>query len=289
MAGNPRKDEISGVDTTGHEWDGIEELNNPLPRWWLWVLYASVIWSIGYWIAMPAWPGISDYTRGMLGYSQRQTVMDELAEVKAGRADIEAKIVASSLEDIAKNPNLNQYALAAGQAAFGDNCAACHGSGAQGAKGYPNLNDDHWLWGGSLEDIHYTINYGIRSTHDETRFNDMTAFLADEILEKQEISDVAEYVLSLSGTSSDSEAAQRGLPLFEDNCVACHETGGVGNREMGAPNLSDKLWLFGGDKKTVVQSISYGRKGVMPTWEARLDPVTIKALSIYVHSLGGGE
>ncbi|WP_120496637.1 cytochrome-c oxidase, cbb3-type subunit III [Kiloniella sp. EL199] len=289
MAGNPRKDEISGVDTTGHEWDGIEELNNPLPRWWLWVLYASVIWSIGYWIAMPAWPGISDYTKGMLGYSQRQTVMDELAEVKAGRADIEAKIVASSLEDIAKDPNLNQYALAAGQAAFGDNCAGCHGSGAQGAKGYPNLNDDHWLWGGSLEDIHYTINYGIRSTHDETRFNDMTAFLADEILERQEVSDVAEYVLSLSGTSSDSEAAQRGLPIFEDNCAACHESGGVGNREMGAPNLSDKLWLFGGDKETVVQSISYGRKGVMPTWEARLDPVTIKALSIYVHSLGGGE
>ncbi|MFD2207567.1 cytochrome-c oxidase, cbb3-type subunit III [Kiloniella antarctica] len=289
MAGNPRKDEVSGVDTTGHEWDGIEELNNPLPRWWLWVLYASIIWSVVYWIFMPAWPGISDYTRGTLGYSQRDEVKMELAEVKASRAGLDEKILSSSLEDITKDTNLNQYALAAGKAAFGDNCSACHGSGAQGAKGYPNLNDDHWLWGGSLDDIHYTISYGIRSTHDDTRFNDMTAFLRDEILEKGEISDVAEYVLSLSGTSSDAEAASRGESIFEDNCVACHADGGIGNRELGAPNLSDKLWLFGGDKKTVVQSISYGRKGVMPTWEARLDPVTIKALSIYVHSLGGGE
>ena len=289
MAGNRRTDEVSGVDTTGHEWDGIEELDNPMPRWWLWVLYATIVWAIGYWIVMPAWPLMTTYTKGVLGYSQRAAVMSDIAEVKASRAGEEAKILASSLDEITKDPALKRFTLAAGQAAFGDNCAACHGSGAQGAKGYPNLNDDHWLWGGSLEEIHYTINYGIRSAHDDTRFNDMTAFLADEILEKQEISDVAEYVLSLSGTSTDSEAASRGEPIFEENCVACHSEGGVGSREMGAPNLSDKLWLFGGDRETVIQSISYGRKGVMPTWEARLDPVTVKALSIYVHSLGGGE
>ncbi|OUS13323.1 cytochrome-c oxidase, cbb3-type subunit III [Rhodospirillales bacterium 47_12_T64] len=289
MAGNPRKDEISGVDTTGHEWDGIEELNNPLPRWWLWVLYASIIWSIVYWILMPAWPGVSDYTKGMLGYSQRNEVQMELAEVKASRAGLDEKVLASSLEEITKDQNLNQYALAAGKAAFGDNCSGCHGSGAQGAKGYPNLNDDHWLWGGSLEDIHYTINYGIRSTHDDTRFNDMTAFLTDEILEKADISDVAEYVLSLSGKSTDVKATGRGEEIFADNCAACHDDGGVGNRDLGAPNLSDSLWLYGGDRKTIIQTVSYGRKGVMPTWEARLDPVTVKALSLYVHSLGGGE
>ena len=175
MAGNRRTDEVSGVDTTGHEWDGIEELDNPMPRWWLWVLYATIIWSIGYWIVMPAWPLMSSYTKGVLGHSQRAAVINEIAEVKANRAGEEAKILASSLEEITKDPALNRFTLAAGQAAFGDNCAACHGSGAQGSKGYPNLNDDHWLWGGSLEEIYYTINYGIRSTHDDTRFNDMTA------------------------------------------------------------------------------------------------------------------
>ncbi|WP_020593290.1 cytochrome-c oxidase, cbb3-type subunit III [Kiloniella laminariae] len=289
MAGTPRKDEISGVDTTGHKWDDIEELNNPLPRWWLWVFYASVLWSVVYWIAMPAWPGISDYTKGMLGYSQRSIVQNELAAVKASRAEWDQQILNSSLEEIVKDDTLNQYALAAGKAAFGDNCSGCHGSGAQGGKGYPNLNDDHWLWGGSLEDIHTTIAYGIRSTHEDTRVNDMSAFLRDEILEKSEISDVAEYVMSLSGTATDAQAARRGEELFVDNCVACHSEGGLGNRDLGAPNLADSLWLYGGDKATIVQSISYGRKGVMPTWEARLDPVTVKALSIYVHALGGGE
>lgn len=288
------KDDVTGVETTGHEWDGIKELNNPLPKWWLYTWLVCCLWAAAYWVVMPAWPYIANgewtHTKGYLGYTQRQSVTDELAAVQAGRADQMAQIASSSLEDIAKNDQLMELALAGGKAAFGDNCAPCHGSGASGSKGFPNLNDDDWLWGGTLDAIHTTLQHGIRWDADEdTRLNMMTAFGKDGILKPAEISDVADYVLSLSGTTGDAQAITRGAAIFAANCVACHGADAKGNQELGAPNLTDAIWLYGGDKATIIETVSNGRGGVMPAWAGRLDEGTIKQLALYVHSLGGGK
>jgi cytochrome c oxidase cbb3-type subunit 3 len=289
VATKPEIDAISGVDTTGHEWDGIKELNTPLPSWWLWVLYATIVWSIGYWIVYPAWPTFWGYTKGVIGYSQRGQVAEQLAAATAAQAGLRSRIEAASLEEITKDPELTEFAMAGGHAAFGDNCAPCHGSGAQGSKGYPNLNDDAWLWGGTLEDIYTTIQFGIRSTHEDTRVSDMPAFLRDGLLTSEQVQQVASYVLSLSGAGKAGADTEAGAALFAENCAACHGEKGTGTHELGAPNLTDAIWLYGGDRATVVETISNSRRGVMPAWTGRLDPVTIKQLAVYVHSLGGGQ
>ena len=284
---NPKSSEE--VHTTGHEWDGIEEWNNPLPKWWLYVFYACIIWAIGYWIVYPAWPTVSSYSKGFLGYSQRGQVTKDVAASKADKAVFRDKIAESDLEAIKADAELFNFALAGGQAAFGDNCAPCHGRGAQGGFGYPNLRDDAWLWGGSLDAIHQTIRHGIRAEDDNTRMSMMPAFGKLGMLNREQVSDTAEYVLSLSGNESDAQAAARGKEIFATNCVACHGPEGTGNQALGAPNLADELWLYGGDKETIVETITNSRAGMMPAWEERLDPATIKELAIYVHSLGGGQ
>jgi cytochrome c oxidase cbb3-type subunit III len=284
---NPKSSEE--VHTTGHEWDGIEEWNNPLPKWWLYVFYACIIWAIGYWIVYPAWPTVSSYSKGFLGYSQRGQVTKDVAASKADKAVFRDKIAESDLEAIKADAELFNFALAGGQAAFGDNCAPCHGRGAQGGFGYPNLRDDAWLWGGSLDAIHQTIRHGIRADDDNTRMSMMPAFGKLGMLNREQVSDTAEYVLSLSGNESDAQAAARGKEIFATNCVACHGPEGTGNQALGAPNLADELWLYGGDKETIVETITNSRAGMMPAWEERLDPATIKELAIYVHSLGGGQ
>ena len=289
MADKPERDEITGVDTVGHEWDGIKELNNPLPRWWVWVWVASIVWAVGYWIAMPSWPLISGYTKGVLGYSQRATVARRIGEAQAAKAVHVDKIRKAGLEDIRKDPALLEFALAGGRSAFAVNCSQCHGAGATGSKGYPNLNDDDWLWGGTLADISATIRGGIRSGHEDTRDSAMPAFLRDEILNKAQIADVAEFVLSLSKRSRDPAAAKRGGVLYTENCASCHREDGRGNREFGAPNLRDAIWLHGEGRDDIVETISNSRRGVMPAWQGRLDEVTLKLLAVYVHSLGGGE
>ena len=289
MADKHEIDDVTGIQTTGHEWDGIKELNKPLPKWWVWTFYVTVIWSVGYWIAYPAWPSVSSYTKGLLGYSQRQTVTDAVAAARAAQSKFRDAIAAADLAKIKDDPELLNFALAGGKAAFGDNCAPCHGRGAQGFKGYPNLNDDDWIWGGKIADIHQTVLYGIRSDHDDTRSNDMPRFGLDEVLTPAQISDVAEYTLSLSSTANDQAAAERGKEIFAEQCVACHGDDGKGNQELGSPNLTDALWLYGGEKADVVESIQTGRGGVMPAFTSRLDGVTIKQLAVYVHSLGGGQ
>ncbi len=282
--------DMSGdVGTTGHEWDGIEELNKPLPKWWLYVFYATILWSIGYWILYPAWPLVANYTKGYLGYSQRMTVSEDLAAAQAQKAGFRTRIAESDFAAIQADPELFNFALAGGAAAFGDNCAPCHGRGALGAAGYPNLRDDSWLWGGSLEDIHLTILHGIRAEDPKTRTSMMPAFGKLGMLKPPQVNDVAEYVLSLSGNATDETAAGRGQPLYAANCVACHGPEGKGDQKLGAPDLADELWLYGGDKATVVETITNSRSGMMPPWIGRLDPATIKELAIYVHSLGGGE
>lgn len=288
MAEPNKFDELSGTETTGHEWDGIQELNKPLPKWWVYVFYITIIWTVGYCIAYPAIPLISDYTKGVLGYSQRQTVMDEIAEARAAQGESNQAIATASVSEIKASPDLLQFAVAGGRVVFADNCAPCHGSGAQGGKGYPNLNDDDWIWGGTVDDIELTIRHGIRSDTAEERRNDMPRFGLDSMLDEGQINEVAEYVLSVSGNDHDAAAAGRGKAIFAENCAVCHGEDAKGNQPLGAPNLTDAIWLYGSDKADVVAQINTGGGGVMPAWSQRLDDSTIKKLTVYVHSLGGG-
>jgi cytochrome c oxidase cbb3-type subunit 3 len=260
-----------------------------LPKWWLYVLYASIVWAIGYWIAYPAWPSLTDYTKGYLGYSQRAEVAADIATAKAAQEKYRQGIASTALADILKNPELMQFALAGGAALFGDNCAACHGRGAQGSVGYPNLNDDDWIWGGALDNVHKTISYGIRSGNEQAHSSAMPRFGLDGALEPAAINDVASHVRTLAGLDADKEAAGRGAATFAEQCSVCHGEGGKGNTEMGAPNLVDSIWLYGNSQEAVVTSVATGRGGIMPAWDGRLDPVSVKMLTVYVHSLGGGK
>lgn len=287
---NKEIDQITGVETTGHEWDGLKELNNPLPSWWLWTFYVTIVWGIGYWVVYPAWPLVSDYTKGVFGYSSRAEGQAAYDDLVAKRLEKGAGLKDASVEEILADDALRQFAVAQGAAAFGDNCSACHGSGAAGTTDYPNLVDDDWLWGGTVDAIHETLRVGIRSGHDEERAGDMTAFGRDEILEKEDIITVTNYVLSLSGQETDSGAdLEAGAVLFEENCASCHGEDAKGMQDLGAPNLTDAIWLYGGDRETIIDTITNGRAGVMPSWEKRLDPVTVKSLAVYVHTRGGGQ
>jgi cytochrome c oxidase cbb3-type subunit 3 len=283
-------DKVTGTATTGHDWDGIEELNTPLPRWWIITFYACIVWAVGYWIVYPAWPLVSGYTSGVLHYSSRADVAVELANLEKIRGEKMVTLGAASLADIEKDPALLALARARGKAVFGDNCAPCHGSGGAGAMGYPNLNDDDWLWGGTLDQIMQTIQFGARSGHPKSHESAMLAFGRDGMLKSEEITTVANYVRSLSGLSTrQGYDPVAGRKIFAENCVSCHGDAGKGNQEVGAPNLMDKIWLYGSDEATIIDTITNGRASVMPAWIGRLDPSTIKAMAVYVHSLGGGQ
>ncbi|NQV45146.1 MAG: cytochrome-c oxidase, cbb3-type subunit III, partial [Rhodospirillales bacterium] len=272
MADQKEIDQITGIETTGHEWDGVKELNNPLPNWWRWILYATIVWSFGYWIFYPAIPLVNDYTRGVFGYSSRANVATELSAAKVAQAANIAKLSDASLEEIRTDSDLLEFALAGGRSAFNVNCSQCHGSGAQGFAGYPNLNDDEWIWGGSMEEIQYTITHGVRNeTDDDAHVSDMPAFLRDEILSKDDISDVAAYVLKLSGQEHDQAMSFRGNIIYAENCVACHGEDGSGDSAVGAPALNNGIWLYGGDHDTVVETISNSLCGLMPSWVQILD------------------
>ncbi len=283
-------DEISGTETTGHEWDGIRELDTPMPRWWLWTFYATIIWAIGYVIVYPAIPLVSEATKGIWNYSSRGAVADQIKQATDSRSGMIERIRTSSLDEIRKDADLNQFAVAGGASAYRVNCVQCHGTGAQGGGGYPNLNDDDWLWGGSLEAIHTSIANGIRfAGNDDTRSSEMPAFGRDELLETAQIRDTAEYVLKLAGQDHDAAGAARGETAYAENCAACHGDAGKGDQEQGAPNLTDAIWFYGGEREQLVRQIQNPRHGVMPAWAHRLDEVTIKQLAVYIHSLGGGE
>ncbi|HWK97969.1 MAG TPA: cytochrome-c oxidase, cbb3-type subunit III [Pseudolabrys sp.] len=281
-------DSVTGTATTGHEWDGIQELNTPLPRWWLWLFYVTIVWSVGYWVVYPAWPLVTDATKGVFGYNTRSAIVEDLAALQTQRGPMMQQLASASTAEIAASPQLIDFARAQGRVAFADNCAPCHGAGGGGAKGYPNLNDDDWLWGGKLADIEQTIRYGIRSGHDKGHQGNMPPF--KDVLKPAEMSNVADYVRSLSGLSTEAGAdLKAGQKLFADNCAVCHGDAGKGNREVGAPNLTDTIWLYGSDKATIVQGLQQGRGGVMPVWEGRLSEPVIKALAVYVYGFGGGE
>ena len=281
-------DEITGVETTGHEWDGIRELNNPMPRWWLWTFYLCIIWAIGYAIAYPAIPLIKGATPGLLGYSSRADVVAELADAKAAQGVLLEKIAATPVADIAGDQELLQFAIAGGSSAFKVNCAQCHGSGAAGSAGYPNLNDDDWLWGGTIDQIYHTIAHGIRYDADEdTHYSEMPAFA--DMLEPDQINQVAAYVVSLSDTPSDAALVAPGRELYVDNCAACHGDDAEGIVDFGAPRLSDGIWLKGSTEAQIVAQIRNPKHGVMPAWVGRLGEPTVKQLAVFVHTLGGGQ
>lgn len=276
------------VETTGHSWDGIEEYNNPLPRWWVWVFYACIVWGIWYVIAYPAWPLVQGATAGYKGWSTRGNVAADIARAEAANSEINARLVSVDLNEIAATPELQTYATSAGGAVFRTWCAQCHGSGAAGAKGYPNLLDNDWLWGGTIEDIHTTITHGIRNTEDpEARYSEMPVF--GEILEPAQIEQVVNYVMSLSGEPQDAALVAEGATVFAENCAACHGEEAKGDIYQGAPNLSDAIWLYGGSYDTIKQTVTYARFGVMPAWLGRLSEAEVRAVAVYVHQLGGGE
>ena len=292
MPSKSEKDLYTGQATTGHEWDGIEELNTPLPRWWLWLLYATIAWAVVYFILYPAIPGWSGYTKGVLGYSSRVEIEEKIAAARAAQGKFRDGIRDSSLSEIRTDDRLLRFALAGGKAAFADNCAPCHGVGGTGNPGgYPSLADDDWLWGGKLDEIHQTIRYGVRNEEDDTRVSEMPAFggVEDAPLTPEQIADVAEFVLSLGKRATDSAAASRGAPLYKEHCATCHGAAGQGDREQGAPRLSDAIWLRDGSKAGIVAQIAKPNMGAMPAWHTRLDAETIKMLAVYVHALGGGE
>ncbi len=283
----PDIDETTGVDTTGHSWDGIKELNSPLPRWWLWTFYATIVWGIAYTIAYPAWPLVNKATQGVLGFSQRAEVAAEIERYNVQNAELRTALAEVDLTTLASNPDLQNFAIQGGAAVFRANCSQCHGSGAAGAFGYPNLLDNDWLWGGEIDEIAYTINHGIRNETDDAHYSQMPAF--GDFLESEEIDQVTNHVLRLSGQDHDAALADAGATIFMDQCASCHGEEGMGDKLQGAPNLTDAIWLYGGDPETLRETIEYARFGVMPAWGERLSQAEVNAVAAYVHGLGGGE
>lgn len=279
-------------DTTGHSWDGIQEFNNPLPRWWLYTFYVTIAWGVIYTIMYPAWPMVTGATAGILGYSTRAEVAVEIERFDALNADLRTQITQADLVSITREdtPNLYNFAIQSGASTFATFCSQCHGRGAAGvqASGYPNLLDDDWLWGGTVDDIHATINHGIRNEDDpDARWSQMTAF--DEILTEEEVGQVVNYVLDVSGQDADATMATAGEQVYLDNCAACHGDDAMGDRILGAPNLTDRIWLYGGSPEAIEHTVRFARFGVMPAWSLRLSDAEIRATAVYVHSLGGGE
>ncbi|MEO9819823.1 MAG: cytochrome-c oxidase, cbb3-type subunit III [Paracoccaceae bacterium] len=281
-------DNETGVETTGHSWDGIKELNNPLPRWWLWTLYLTIIWGIGYTIAYPAWPLISGATSGLAGWSTRAEVAADIEAHQGQNAGLVTALLDADMATLPENADLNRYAIARGGSVFRAQCSQCHGSGAAGAKGYPNLLDNDWLWGGEMDAIVHTVRHGVRNeTDDDARWSEMPAF--GDTLEAADIDATVEYVISLSGPDFDAQLAQMGASVFADNCAACHGDNAEGDSEVGAPDLADAIWLYGGDRAALTETIKNARFGVMPAWGQRLSEEDVRAVSAYVHALGGGE
>ena len=293
MANDRERDAHSGTETTGHEWDGLKELDTPLPRWWLYIFYASIVASIVYWVLMPAWPLMNGYTHGLLNQSDRRNVAVEVQALQTARTPMFERLATADVAAINADPQLQEFARAAGESVFGDYCRTCHGAGGVGAPGYPVLADDVWIWGGTMADIEHTIRVGVRSTHPDTRMSAMPAFGRDGILTPAQVGDVSEYVISISAANSrlhaDAAAAARGATVFQEQCAACHGATGAGDRAVGAPSLTDDVWLYGNTREEIRRQVELGRGGVMPTWEARFDPGTIRALAYYVHEMGGGE
>ncbi|QUS37449.1 cytochrome-c oxidase, cbb3-type subunit III [Tardiphaga alba] len=283
------RDPVSGYLTTGHEWNGIKELNTPVPRAVYFFLWATFLYSVVYWILMPAWPLGVTYTRGLLGLDQRDIVTAQVKEAAVDRAKWTKLIETESYEAIQLDKRLMGIVRQTGATLFGDNCAACHGRAATGGHGFPTLVSQAFLWGGTPDAIAETIRVGINASHPDTRVSQMPAFGRDGMLTRDKIDDVVDYVRSLSmpavAQSIAPEKLARGKAVFTENCVACHGDNATGSTDVGAPNLRDLSWIYGGNAQTVFTSVWGGRQGQMPSWEARLSPLDRKILALYIVDL----
>lgn len=298
-------DEATGIATTGHSWDGIKELDNPLPRWWLYLFYATIAFAVVYWVLMPAWPLLNGYTPGLRGHSDRAIAAQEVAANKARHTPFFDRLTATALPAAQTDPELSTFAMAAGQALFANNCATCHGAGGQGAVGgFPNLGDENWIWTGTVDGIAQTIRHGIRNDDEASRgafgSASMPAFGATGVLDRAQIADTTEYVVSLANGPANAAAAARGAAHFAANCVSCHGTAGRGDPSKGAPNLTDAEWLMAGPqasragdwdaiRASITRQLNNPLLGAMPAWGQRLGEGEVRALALYVHSLGGGQ
>ena len=284
------RDPHTGHMTTGHEWNDIKELNTPVPRTVYVFLAGAFLFSVVYWLLMPAWPLGFTYTKGLLGLDQKTTVDASLKEAMAERASWSGTIEAAAYQDIQADPSLMQIVRETGWTLFGDNCAVCHGVDAKGGPGFPDLTDAAWLWGGDPEAIFETVRVGINSAHPETRVTQMPVFGRDLMLDRSDIAKVLTFVQSLAdpaaATAENAEDIEAGRQIFADNCAACHGAEGKGSIELGAPDLSDRDWIYGGDRSSIWTTVYYGRQGHMPYWEQRLTPVDRKILALYVLDLG---
>ena len=281
------RDPKSGYLTTGHEWNGLTELNTPVPRLVFFVLIVAFLFSIGYWVLMPAWPVGTTYTKGLLGTDQRDVVSEALQQAAVDRASWTDQVARESFGQIQADPKLMAAVRQTGRTLFGDDCAVCHGRDARGGKGFPNLTSGAWLWGGSPEAIAETIRVGINSAHSNSRNSQMPAFGRDQVLQRAEIENVVAYVLTLSEPSVKPVAgnAEAGKAVFAANCAVCHGPDAKGKSDVGAPDLTDKLWLHGSDEATLYMDVWGGLQGHMPTWEDRLSPVQRKILALYLVDL----
>lgn len=283
------KDSVTGTDTTGHEWDGLKELNTPLPKWWLYVMLATIVWGLVYMLLYPSIPLGRSYFNGLMGYSQREEVTRDVADIHQRHSAAMSRIATLEFDQILKDSELKAVAMAAGRISFANNCQPCHGPAGAGRPEYPNLADDEWLWGGKLADIQQTLLYGVRNGRTDTRDSAMPRFGADGVLDTKQLSQTTDYVLALAGRAPAGADLQPGELIFAENCAACHGEKGIGNREFGAPRLNDAIWLYGSDRASIQRQIANPRLGVMPAWVDRLDAATIKSLALYVHAFGGGE
>ncbi len=276
------RDPVSGTELTGHEWDGIKEMDTPVPWASRWALWASIAVSVLFWLLYPSFPLVSGYAKGLLGYSTRAEVAAAVDQAEAERAQAFAPFQSEDIAALAADPALKaRYGQAIGKL-YADNCAACHTAGLTGQAGFPDLKDGHWLWSGSPEEVEYSIRYGINAAHDDTRSAQMLAFGADGMLDKAEVKEAVEFVLSLSGQAHNAELAEAGRAVFEDHCAACHGDDGRGGYENGAPDLGDDRWIYGGSRGDIYRSVYYGRMGVMPAWAGRLSDAEIRMLTLYV-------
>lgn len=284
------RDAVTGRETTGHEWNGIKELDTPIPRGVLMFLIVTHIWAITWWFFVPAWPLGTTYTRGLLGVDQRTTVEARVVDGQQQRSAWAARLESEPYDAIMADEALMQTVRLTGRQLFGDNCAACHGRDGKGGANYPDLTDDDWLWGGGPELIEQTMRVGINTAHPDTRIAQMPAFGRDEMLDREQVRNVAAYVYSLTNpdysTPENLDRINAGREVFVATCAACHGENAEGNREVGAPNLTDARWLYGGNLDTIIASVHGGRQGHMPTWDERLTTAEIRTLALYVHDLG---
>ncbi len=297
-----KKDPITGIETTGHEWDGIEELQTPIPKPFTWAYIIAILIAVVMWYALPSWPVVASasfpyFTKvyeGALGVSDHDRLQRRIAAHERLQADFDRKLTEPDINALAASAQARELYFAGGATLFREHCAMCHGRDSSGQPGFPDLTDNQWLWGGDAEGIYTSIKFGINSGHEETQEAEMPAFLRDELLDSDQVADVVEYVLSISGQEHRPAAAKRGAKVFEEECSSCHAEGGVGGEGTGAPNLTDKHWIYGGDRAAITRSVSDGRKGVMPHWVDRLRDAEIRQLALYVKWLndeddGGSE